>query len=184
MNRDCHRTPNLTSPVCRISKRTEQQGHVMMLGRIANRKDNHDLGIEAFDLLRGEVSSRLEGQSINASVQGKTVRQQISDATIRVGCPFTNLLPTAVGTLEFQPHPHAVRRTSARGIENMCSDCAHSFRSFSNLSRVIFRCSSAAADSSALRSFCNRVVRIASISAEDLPVAQTMKMKPKRSSYS
>lgn len=156
----------------------------MMLGRIANRKDNHDLRIEAFHLLCGKVSSRLEGQSINASVQSKTVRQQLSGATIRVGCSFTNLLPTAAGTLEFQLHPHAVRRTSARGIKNMCSDCAHWFRSFSNLSCVILRCSSAATDSSALRSFCNRVFRIDNISSEDLPVAQTMKMKPKRFSYS
>lgn len=156
----------------------------MMLCRVANCENNHDFTKETLDFLRGEVGFRLEGQSINASVQGKTVRQQISGAPIRVGCSFTNQLPTTVGTFEFQPHPHAVRRTSARGIENMCSDCAHSFRSFSSLSCVIFRCSPAATESSALRSFCNRVFRIASISVEDLPVAQTMKMKPKRFSYS
>jgi hypothetical protein len=152
--------------------------------RVANRKNNHDLAIEAFGLLRGKVSSCLEGQSINTSVQRKTVRQQIPGATIRVGCSFANLLPTAVGTFEFKPHPHTVRWTSARGIENMCSDCAHSFISFSNLSRVIFLCSPAATSNSALGSFCNRVFRIASISSEDLPVAQTMKMKSNRFSYS
>ena len=156
----------------------------MMLCRVANRKNNHNFTIETFDLLRGKVSSRLEGQTINASVQGKTVRQQISGAAIRVGCSFANLLPGTIGTFEFQPHPHAIRRTPARRIENMCGNCAHWVSSFSNLSRVIFRCSSAATDSSAAASFRNRVFKIASISSEDLPVAQTMKMKPKRLSYS
>jgi len=156
----------------------------MLLGRVANRKNNDDFAIETFDLSRGEVSSRLEGQTVNTTVQGKAVRQQISGATIRVGCSFANLLPTAVGTFEVQPHPHAAGRTAARSIENMCSDCAHWLSSFSNLSRVIFRCSAAATDSSVPGSFCNRLFRIASISSEVLPVAQTMKMKPKRFSYS
>ena len=155
-----------------------------MLCRVANCKNNHDFGIETLDLLCSEVISCLERQSVNTSVQGKTVRQQIFGAPVRVGCSFANLLPGTAGTFEFKPHLHAVGRMSARSIKNMCSDCTHSFRSFSNLSRVIFRCSAAATDSSALRSFSRRVFRIASISAEDFPVAQTMKMKPKRFSYS
>ena len=97
----------------------------MMLRRIANRKNNHDLTIEAFGLLRGEVSSCLEGQSINTSVQRETVRQQISGATIRVGCSFANLLPTPVRSFEFKPHRHAAGGPAAGRIENVCGDFAH-----------------------------------------------------------
>src|SRR6266404_1116663 len=53
---------------------------------------------------------------------------------------------------------------------------------FSSLSRMIFLCSSAATAISVSASFCRRVRKIASISSELLPVAQTMKMKPKRCS--
>ena len=154
-----------------------------MLCWIANRKNDHDFAIKTFDLLRREIRPGLEGQSVNTSVQGKPVRQKVSGATIRIRGPFANLLPGAIGTLEFKPHRHATGRTSARGIENMGRDCAHWLSSFSNLSRVIFRCSSAAMRNSVPGSFCKRSLRIASMSAELLPVAQTMKMKPKRSSY-
>lgn len=155
-----------------------------MLLRIANCENDCDFAKEAFSILGGEIGFCLEGQSINTSVQRKTVRQQIFGPTIRVGCSFTDLLPTTVGTLEFQADEHAVRRMSTRNIENMCSYCAHEVISFSNLSRVILRCSSAAKGSSVSGSFSKRLFRIASISSEVLPVAQTMKIKPKRFSYS
>lgn len=154
-----------------------------MLRRIAHRENDHNLTIESFDLLRGKVRPRREGQAINTAVQGKTVRQKVAGATIRIRDCFANSLPGAVSTFEFKPHRYAAGRTSARGIEDMCGNCAHGLSSFSNLSRVILRCSSAAMRNSLRGSFCKRAFRIRSISVEVLPVAQTMKMKPKRSSY-
>ena len=98
---------------------------MIMLRRIADCKNDYNLSIESLDLLRGEVRSRLERQSINAFGQDKTVRQQVSGATISVGGPFANLPPTAVGVFDLKPHGHAAGRSSARGIEHMGGDCAH-----------------------------------------------------------
>jgi len=157
---------------------------MIMLRRIADCKNDYNLSIESFDLLRGEVRPRLEAQSINAFGQGKTVRQKVSGATISVGGSFANLLPTAVGVFDLKSHGHAAGRSSARGIEHMGGDCTHGLSSFSNLRRVIFCCCSAATRNSVSGSCCKRSFRIANISSEVFPVAQTIKIKPKRSSYS
>src|SRR5258708_3367352 len=157
---------------------------MIMLRRIADCKNDYNLSIKSFDLLRGEVKPRLEGQSINAFGQGKTIRQQVSGATISIGGSFANLPPTAVGVFDLKSHGHAAGRPSARGIQHMGGDCPHWLISFSNLNRVTFRCSSAAMRNSVPGSFCKRSFKFASISCEVFPDAQTMKIKPKRSSYS
>src|SRR5258706_7945718 len=156
---------------------------MIMLRRIADCKDDYNLWIESVDLLRGEVRPRLEGQSINAFGQGK-IGQKVSGPTISVGGSFSNLPPTAVGVFDLKSHGHAAGRSSARGIQQVGGDCAHWLISFSNLNPVIFRCSSAAPRNSVPRSFRKRSFKAPSISSESFPVAQTMKMKPKRSSYS
>src|SRR6266849_1986482 len=153
-----------------------------MLFRIAHRKNDHDFAIESFSPLRRKVGPRLEDQSISTCLQGKTVRQKGGGSAIRIGGSLANLPPGAGGPFDFKPYHHATSRASSRGIENVCSNRAHSLSSFSNLSRVIFRCSSAATRNSVPGSFRKRALRIASISSEVFPVAQTMKMKPKRSS--
>src|SRR5258706_5100862 len=157
---------------------------MIMLRRIADCKDDYNLSIESVDLLRGEVRPRLEGQSINSFGQGKIVRQKMSGATISVGGSFSNLSPTAVGVFDLKSHGHAAGRSSARCVQHVGGDCAHWLISFSNLNRVIFRCSSAAPRNSVPRSFRKRSFKAPSTSSESFPVAQTMKMKPKRSSYS
>jgi hypothetical protein len=174
----------LAPAIGRISKRAQKQRHVIMLGRIANREDHRDFSIESFDILTLEISFRIKHQPIDAAVQRKAGREQALNPSIYVGDAFANLLPAPVGHLKFEPGRHAVGGLAARRVQYVCGDGAHDVRSFSNLNLVIFRCSSAAIRSSVGLSLCRRWLRIASISGEDFPVAQTMKMKPKRCSYS
>src|SRR5437867_1446618 len=56
----CHRTLNLTPPIRRISERTQEQRHMIMLRRIVNLKDDADFAIEAFYFLRSKVRRRVK----------------------------------------------------------------------------------------------------------------------------
>src|SRR5205807_1523415 len=135
------------------------------------------------DILSREIAFSIKDEPVNTAMQRETGRQQIPHASIRIGRTFSNLFPTAVGSLKLQHYSHSTRRSALRCVEHVCSDSAHSLTSFSNLSRVIFLCSSAATTSSVSASFCKRLFRDASISSADRPLAQMIKMKPKRSSY-
>jgi len=155
-----------------------------MLGRVTNGKDYGDLAIETLDILRRKIRLGIKDKTVNASVQWKTGGQQIFCAPVCVGQPRADLLPGAVRRLEFQPDRHLSGRTAAGGVQDVCGDYAQGLRSFSNLSRVIFLCSSAAICNSASESFCRRCFKIVNISSGDFPVAQIIYMKPKRCSYS
>ncbi len=157
---------------------------MIVLCWIAYSKNDHNFPVESLDRLRDEVGFSLEGQSINTRSQVMTFQQQICGATIGIGDAFANLLPDATATFQFKRDRDATGRPPTRGIEHMGGDGTHWLSSFSNLSREIFRCSSAATRNSVVGSFDKRLFKLASISFEVFPVAQTMKMKPKRSSYS
>ena len=164
----------LASPIGRITERTQQQGHVIMLCRITNRESYRDFAIKPFDSQGCKIGFGIKHQTVNAAMQRKTRWQQILCATIPVGRSSPDLLPTAVGSFEFQPDRNAAGRLATGGVENVCGDSTHGLRSFSNLRRVILRCSSAALRNSVSASFFSRAFRIFSISSEDFPVAQTM----------
>src|SRR2546425_10712670 len=116
-------------------------------------------------------------------MQRETGRQQILHASVRIGSTFSNLFPTAVGSFKLQHYLDSTGGSALRCVEHVGSDGAHFLISFSNLSRVILLCSSDAITNSVSGSFCKRLFRDASISSVDLPLAQMMKMKPKRSIY-
>src|SRR5258708_37934155 len=116
-------------------------------------------------------------------MQRETGWQQIPYASIRIGRTFSNQFPTAVGSLKLEHYPYPTGRSALRCVEHVGSDGAHFLTSFSNLSRVIFLCSSDAITNSVSGSFCKRLFRDASISSAEVPLAQMMKMQPKRSIY-
>ena len=145
-----------------------------MLCRITNRERYRDFAVKPLDSLGCKIGFGIKHESVNAAVQSKTGRQQILCATVYVGQARPDLLPTAVGSFEFQSDRNAAGRLAAGNIQKMGSDGTHWLRSFSNLRRVIFRCSSAALRNSVSAAFFSRVFRIFSSSAEDFPVAQTM----------
>src|SRR5205807_398046 len=109
--------------------------------------------------------------------------QQILHSSIRIGSTFSNRFPGAVGSFKLQHYPYSNGGPALRCVEHVGSDGAHFLLSFSNLRRVIFLCSSDAIANSVSGSFCTRSFRDARISSADFPLAQMMKMKPKRSSY-
>jgi len=145
-----------------------------MLCRITNREGYRDFAVKPLDSQGCKIGFGIKHQTVNAAMQRKTRWQQILCATIRVGSFSPDLLPTAVGSFEFQPDRNAAGRLATGNIENMCGDGTHRLTSFSNLGRVIFRCSSAALRNSIFTSFFSRAFRISSSSSEDFPVAQTM----------
>jgi len=149
---------------------------------IAKLENDRYLGIEALNLMGRKVPARIEDQPVNAGVQYDFFRNKIGDPAIFVSGSFADQLPTT-RYFDFQSNRHACGWPPLCCVENMCGDCAHWLRSFSNLRRVIFRCSSAATRNSVTGSFCMRTFKLLSISSGLLPLAQTMKMKPKRFSY-
>ena len=157
---------------------------MIVLFRVPHCKNDYDFTIESFSPQRRKVWPGLEGQSISTPGERKTIRQKVAGSAIRISGAPGDLFPGASGRFDFKPYHHATGRASARSIKYVGGDGAHLLSSFSNLRRVIFRCSSAAIRNSAPGSLHIRSFRMASISAEVLPVAQTMKMKPKRCSYS
>src|SRR5437879_5465876 len=105
-------------------------------------------------------------------MQREPGRQQILHASIRIGRAFSNLFPTAVGSFKLQHYPYPTGGSPLRCVEHVCSDSTHFLIRFSNLSRVIFLCSSAAILSSVCASFCKRLFKEANISSADFPLAQ------------
>jgi hypothetical protein len=144
-----------------------------MLRRIRYGENNGDFTIETFDPLSGKIRGSVEYQSITAGSEFEIRRQQFFYSAISVGGPFADQLPTT-GCFKFNGDGHTIRRPAAGRVQDMCGYRAQLLSSFSSLNRVILLCSTAAMRNSFSGSFRRRRRRIASISAEVFPVAQTM----------
>lgn len=86
---------------------------MIVLRRVTHGKDNCNFAVEAFDILRRKITFRIKDQPVNASVQSKTVWQQIFCAPIRIGRPRADLFPGAIGGLKFQSDWNRTGRTAA-----------------------------------------------------------------------
>src|SRR2546423_11983122 len=173
----------LTPAIRRVSKGTQQKRHMIVLSGILNLKNDCHLRIEGLDVIAGEIFRGIENQTVHTGFDCCFVGKEIRNPAIWVRCSLAEQDP-AGGSFHFKSHRYASGRPAARSIEHVRCNGAHLLRNFSNLRRVILFCSSAAMRNSVCRSFSIRPFRIASISLEDLPLAQTMKMNPNRSSYS
>src|SRR6476659_1472098 len=145
----------------------------MVLGRVPHVEDDGGLGIEALDFLRGKVPVEIEGETVSARDQRRSLRQEPPDAPVVVGYRAPDLPPANFRT-DLQQDGHAARRLAPRGVQDVGGNSTHE-NSFSSRRWVIFRCSSAAMRNSVAGSLSRRARSRPSISAALLPVAQTMK---------
>src|SRR2546421_12228267 len=156
---------------------------MIVLSGILNLKNDCDLRIEGLDVIAGKIFRGIEDQTVHSGFDCCLVGKEIRNPAIWVRCSLAEQDP-ATRSFHFQSHRYASGRPPARGIQHVRSNGAHLLSNFSNLRRVILLCSSAAMRNSVCGSFLIRLFRIASISSDDLPLAQTMKMNPNLSSYS
>src|SRR5690606_16404159 len=114
--------------------------------------------------------------------------EQVVDAAVGVGRALGQQLPALAVDLARQGHGQVGGRATDRGVEHVGGDraaAAHRkswWPKLSRRSRVIWCCWAAAIRSSVSGSLSSRASGSASICAAVLPVAQTMKMWPKRCS--
>src|SRR4029079_3027484 len=148
------------------------------------------LDVEGDPHFREEVDVEAHLALVRADVEGEAIgaRRDWSGgerhhAAFFVGDPAADRRPLA-RLAELENHGHADCPSAAGGIENVCGDHDRCSISLARRSRVIARCSPAAIPNSRSGVLPSRRSRASSISAADLPVAQMMKMYPKRASYS
>src|SRR5262249_48796183 len=129
------------------------------------------------DALRAVVVAEIEREAVRAGIERPRVDENHASALVARAAADR---PPVVGAANFQDDGHADGGNAVRDIEHVRRDHVSSF---ARRIRVICRCSSAAACSSRAGSFASLRSRIRSMSAALFPVAQTMKMYPKRASY-
>src|SRR5436190_12489837 len=83
----------LTSAIRRISKRTQQKRHMIMLISVFDFKNDGDLWIEGWDVIAGEICTRIEDETIHASLDRGFVRHQIRKPSIRMCRSFAKQNP-------------------------------------------------------------------------------------------
>src|SRR5712692_9505063 len=122
----------------RVTEFTEQHGHVIMLVRVVHAKTQHHLGEKC------RPGGGVKAQSVQARLQYMIFLKEIPDTSISVRAPFGQQFPHVRRHAVLQRHRNAGSRLAGDGIEDVRGDGAHSLSSFFSLSRVIWRCSSAA----------------------------------------
>src|SRR6266852_6626797 len=133
---------------------------------------------------RREVARSVKSQSIHAFRERRAVRHQLAPTSILVCLRSTDCRPLTGRILLLQPHRYARGGFAPCCIQNVRGNAIHPAIHFFNRRCIIFRCSSAAWRSSVASSLCNRRRRISRISLADIPVAQTIKIRPNFCSYS
>jgi len=164
--------------------RTEQQWDVKVRFAFMNlERDFHD-GVKPFDFLRVMVARRIEAQAVKAGAKRIAFGEQLGAAAIGVRAGRGEGDPIAGDFPALEAHSNAARGLALGGVENVGGDSFHAESHFFSRIWAICRCCSAASKSSVSSSLRKRRWRISKISEADFLVAQTMKMRPKRFSYS
>jgi len=163
-----------------------------MLRTIVDVEDDRYLRIEAVDTQRREIWFGIKNQPVRAVGHRSIDEEERFHTPVGVGPCMAQLGPTLIGVLKFETDRHTTSRRSSGRIEYMGRNRAHrrvqftkelrvnyaELSNFFNLNAVILACSAAARRSSVSESCWRRSCSAASISADDLPVAQMMKIKP------
>jgi len=145
-----------------------------MTRRLAHFEQYGDFRIKG--LLPFEIFSDEKNHAMHTGFKLLAPVKKLRDAAVTIGRTSADFeKPPATG-LPLQNNPHALRRQTLRGVQNMGTDSAHNGTSLSKRRRVILSCSSAATRISVSGGFASRDFRMDSISSAYLPLAQTMKM--------
>src|SRR5258705_7980148 len=79
----------LTSPISGVDIGTDQQRHMIVLGRVVDLEDHRDLRIEALDTKRGKIGFSIEDQPIDSFAKRLLDQKERFDTSIRVGPGMT-----------------------------------------------------------------------------------------------
>ena len=148
---------------------------------ISNFKYDWDFWVKAFCIILFKIGVRVKNHPINAVLNSKIVRHEVSDTSITVCYARSNLFPLTFPCRSLKRNLDSFSRLSFCCVQYVRSNLTHA-SNFFNRKTVILCCSPMAIFNSSEYSFSILDSIITSISSADFPVAHTMNINPNLSS--
>src|SRR5450631_3173510 len=106
-----------------ISKRTEQQGNVIVAVGFPDAENDGDLRVECENFAISEVGVGIERQAVSA-LDERALRQEIADAPVLVGLAAAQLLPSGAQVFDLEDHGNSRGGLSDGDIQDVRGDGA------------------------------------------------------------